>query len=365
MKILAFESSCDETSAAVVERTDDGFVVKSNIIASQVDTHRLYGGVVPEIASRAHIEAISSITYEALEVAGVSLSDIDLVAVTANPGLIGALLVGVNFAKALAVANGIPLVAVDHIKGHISSAYLLEGDIPKPPFIALAASGGHTGIYKMHTYTDISLIGTTRDDAIGESFDKIGRMIGIEYPAGRGFDELSREGFVEAVGDVDDIYKKYRKSEAYKLFVLPSPALRDGSLDFSFSGLKTAAINLLHRYEQKGEALPRALFAARYTYEAIEAVASKIDAALSENPGCDLVVAGGVAANSHLRKRLGEVAAKRGVKIFIPPVSLCGDNAAMIAASGYYEYLMGNFADSSLNASALDSVVAEPIAREA
>ena len=357
MKILAFESSCDETSASVVERTEEGFLVKSNIIASQVDTHRLYGGVVPEIASRAHIEAISSITYEALDVAGVTLSDIDLVAVTANPGLIGALLVGVNFAKALAVSNGIPLVAVDHIKGHIASAYLLEGDIPKPPFIALAASGGHTGIYKMETYTDISLIGTTRDDAIGESFDKIGRMIGIPYPAGRGFDELSREGFIMAVGEGKDIYKRYRKSDAYRDMVLPSPALRDGSLDFSFSGLKTAAINLLHRYEQKGEEIPKALFAARYTYEAVEAVAMKIDMALKENPGCDFVMAGGVAANSHLRARLGEVAEKNGVKIFIPPVSLCGDNAAMIAASGYYEYLKNNFADSSLNANAMDSVV--------
>ena len=357
MKILAFESSCDETSAAVVEVTEGGFLVKSNIIASQVDTHRLYGGVVPEIASRAHIEAISSITYEALDRAGVTLSEIGLVAVTANPGLIGALLVGVNFAKALAVSNSIPLVAVDHIKGHIASSYLLETDVPKPPFVALAASGGHTGIYKMETYTDISLLGTTRDDAIGESFDKIGRMIGIEYPAGRGFDELSTEGFIEAVGEGENIYKRYRKSEAYKEFMLPSPALRDGSLDFSFSGLKTAAINLLHRYEQKGEQLPRARFAARYTYEAVEAVALKIDAALSQNPGCDFVMAGGVAANSHLRKRLTEVAEKHGVKIFIPPVSLCGDNAAMIAAAGYYEYKMGNFADASLNASAMDSVV--------
>lgn len=357
MKILAFESSCDETSAAVVEVVEGRFYIKSNIIASQVDTHRLYGGVVPEIASRAHIEAISSITYEALESAGVKLSEIELVAVTANPGLIGALLVGVNFAKALAVSNSIPLVAVDHIKGHIASSYLLEGDAPKPPFVALAASGGHTGIYKMESYTDISLLGTTRDDAIGESFDKIGRMIGIEYPAGRGFDELSKEGFLEAVGEGENIYKRYRKSEAYKEFTLPSPALRDGSLDFSFSGLKTAAINLLHRYEQRGEELPRARFAAKYTYEAVMAVAMKIDAALSENPGCDFVMAGGVAANSHLRAVLSEVAKKRGVKIFIPPASLCGDNAAMIAAAGYYEYLKGNFADSSLNASAMDSVV--------
>lgn len=359
MKILAFESSCDETSAAVVERDGDRFLIKSNIIASQVDVHRLYGGVVPEIASRAHIEAISSITYEALESSGVTLSEIDLVAVTANPGLIGALLVGVNFAKALAVSNNIPLVAVDHIKGHIASAYLCDGETPKPPFVALAASGGHTAIYKMETYTDISMLGTTLDDAIGESFDKIGRMIGIPYPAGRGFDELSREGFIEATGDSESFYSKYKKSDAYKdrEMALPSPALRDGTLNFSFSGLKTAAINLLHRYEQRGLELPRALFAARYTYEAVEAVALKIDAALKANPGCDFVMAGGVAANSHLRKRLAEVARANGVKIFIPPISLCGDNGAMIAASGYFEYLKNNFADSSLNASALDSVV--------
>ena len=359
MNILAFESSCDETSASVVCREGERFVIKSNIIASQVDIHRLYGGVVPEIASRAHIESISNITYEALETAGVTLSDIDLVAVTANPGLIGALLVGVNFAKALAVSNNIPLVAVDHIKGHIASAYLAKGDVPKPPFVALAASGGHTAIYKMETYTDISLLGSTLDDAIGESFDKIGRMIGIPYPAGRGFDELSREGFILATGDSENFYAKYKKSAAYKNaeMKLPSPALKDGSLDFSFSGLKTAAINLLHRYEQRGEEPCRALFAARYTFEAIEAVGEKIGMALDANPGCDLVIAGGVAANSHLRRKLTEVAESRGVRIFIPPLSLCGDNAAMIAASGYYEYLQNNFADSSLNASALDSVV--------
>lgn len=359
MYILAFESSCDETSASVVLREGERFYIKSNIIASQVDTHRLYGGVVPEIASRAHIEAISSITYEALESAGVTLKDIDLVAVTSNPGLIGALLVGVNFAKALAVSNGIPLVAVDHIKGHIASAFLLDGELPKPPFVALAASGGHTAIYRMNSYTDISLLGTTRDDAIGESFDKIGRMIGIPYPAGKGFDALSEKGFIKATGDGEKFYEKYKKSEAYKdkEMLLPSPALKDGSLDFSFSGLKTAAINLLHRFDQAGREIDKELFAARYTYEAVEAVAAKIALALEQNPGCDLVIAGGVAANSHLRKRLSRVAAERGVKIFIPPFSLCGDNGAMIAASGYYEYEKGNFADSSLNASAYDSVV--------
>lgn len=360
MKILGFESSCDETSASVIERTDDGrFTVLSNIVASQIETHRLYGGVVPEIASRAHIEAISKITYEALEVAKCKIEDIELVAVTANPGLIGALLVGVNFAKALAISRGIPLVAVDHIKGHVAAAYIDSGErVPTPPFLAFAASGGHTAIYLVKSYTDFELVGTTRDDAIGESFDKIGRMIGIPYPAGRGFDELSREGFIEAVGDKDDFYKKYKKSPSYKnpALTLPSPALSDGTLDFSFSGLKTAAINLLHRFEQRGDTLPRAEFAARFTYEAVEAVAKKLDAAIDRYGALDLVVAGGVAANSHLRSRLHTLAKARGINLYIPTPALCGDNAAMIAVAGYFEYERGNFADSSLNASALDSI---------
>ena len=360
MNVLAFESSCDETSASVVRREDNGsFTVLSNIVASQIDTHRLYGGVVPEIASRAHVEAISRITYEALDVAGITVKDADLIAVTANPGLIGALLVGVNFAKALASANGKPLVAVDHIKGHVAACYLSGECVPKPPFLALAVSGGHTAIYKVSSHTDYSLIGTTRDDAIGEAFDKIGRIIGIPYPAGRGFDELSREGFISATGTDTDFYKAYSKTVARrdKRFTLPSPALNDGSLDFSFSGLKTAAINLLHKYEQSGEELDKAQFAAAYTYEVTEAVAKKIDEALTKEGKLDLAVAGGVAANSHLRRRLGEVAKKAGVTLHIPPFSLCADNAAMIAAQGYYEWERGNLADSSLNASALDSIL--------
>ena len=363
MNILAFESSCDETSAAVVRREENGrFSVLSDIVASQIETHRLYGGVVPEIASRAHTEAISGITYEALKTAGVSLSGIDLVAVTSNPGLIGALLVGVNFAKALAAANGIPLVAVDHIKGHISAAYLAcEGreNIARPPFIALAASGGHTAIYRVRDYDSYEMIGTTRDDAIGESFDKIGRLIGIPYPAGAGFDRLATEGFIEATGDPVSFYKSYRRSPAFRdpEMQLPSPALGSDTLDFSFSGLKTAAINLLHRFEQKEFPLPRALFAARYTYEAVEGVAKKLSLALDKNPGMSLVIAGGVAANTHLRRRLAEVAAAHHTDLFVPPVALCGDNAAMIAAAGYYTFLAEGASDSSLNASALDSIV--------
>ena len=359
MNILAFESSCDETSAAVVTRENDKFTIKSNIIASQVETHKLYGGVVPEIASRAHIEAISSITYEALKVAGVSMDDIDAVAVTANPGLIGALLVGVNFAKALAISNNKPLVSVDHIKGHIATCYLdAEGNVPTPPFLALTVSGGHTGIYLVEDYGTIKLVGSTRDDAIGESFDKIGRIIGIPYPAGKGFDALSKEGFIEAVGECDDYLAKYKKSEVYKsgAFTLPSPAVKDDSFDFSFSGLKTAAINLLHRYDQLGEELPKAQFAARYTFEAVEAVAKKLGMAIDKYGVQEIALCGGVAANSHLRNRLSVLATQKKIRFYTPPVSLCGDNAAMIGAQGYYEFIKGHFADSSLNASAADSI---------
>lgn len=400
MNILAFESSCDETAAAVVCRGADGsFTIKSNIIASQAKTHALYGGVVPEIAGRAHIEAIYGVAEAALTEAGCTPSDIDLVAVANHPGLIGALLVGVNFAKAFAVSNGIPLVAVNHVYGHIAATYLAPADnaaescaksgadgstgkgtessadgsagkgtessaetskesyVPRPPFIALACSGGHTAIYLVNDYTDIHEIGGTRDDAIGESFDKIGRMIGIPYPAGAGFDALAKEGFIKVTGDSVSFYKKFKSSPFYKsrVMALPSPALADGSLDFSFSGLKTAAINLLHRYEQRGEELPRAEFAAAYTYEAVEAVAKKLTEALARYPGCDLVCAGGVAANSHLRARLAEVARRRGVKLCLPPLFLCGDNAAMIAAQGYYEYESGHVSGAELNASALDT----------
>ncbi|MBR2930093.1 MAG: tRNA (adenosine(37)-N6)-threonylcarbamoyltransferase complex transferase subunit TsaD [Clostridia bacterium] len=358
MLILAFESSCDETSAAVVECGAERFITKSNIIASQVETHRLYGGVVPEIASRAHIEAISSITYEALSEAGVTMADIDAVAVTKNPGLIGALLVGVNFAKALAAAYKKPLIPVDHIKGHIAATYLDREKMPKPPFIALAASGGHTAIYEVKSYNDVHTIGTTRDDAIGESFDKIGRIIGIPYPAGAGFDRLAKEGFLETVGTEAGYFDKYKRSADYKdaALALPSPAVKDDSLDFSFSGLKTAAINLIHRYEQRGDELPKARFAARYTYEAVEAVAKKLGMALDAHPGYDLIISGGVAANSHLRCRLGEIAERRARQIYLPPLSLCGDNAAMIAAAAYFEFLDGNLADPSLNASAMDAL---------
>ena len=357
MNILAFESSCDETSAAVVCHLDGEFIVKSNIVLSQIDIHRIYGGVVPEIASRAHIEAISGITYEALSVAGLTLENIDLIAVTASPGLIGALLVGVNFAKSLAFANDIPLVAVDHIKGHIAACYL-EKKRPEPPYLALTASGGHTSIYFVSGYNDIKTVGSTRDDAIGESFDKIGRIIGIPYPAGRGFDELATRGFIKATGREEDFYAHFRRSAAYKdpTLTLPSPALRDGSFDFSFSGLKTAAINLIHRFEQRGEELDRELFAARYTYEATEAVAIQMKEAIKRFCPTAIAISGGVAANSHLRRRLEGIARECGIEIYMPALSLCGDNAAMIGAAGYFEYIDGNISDTSLNASAEDTI---------
>jgi N6-L-threonylcarbamoyladenine synthase len=356
MLILGFESSCDETAAAVVEYTSGTLSVRSDIVASQVDIHRLYGGVVPEIAGRAHIEAISRITYEALETAGVKLSDITVVAVTSHPGLIGALLVAVNFAKALASANHLPLVEVDHMRAHIATAYLAGEGAPKPPFLAAALSGGHTSIYEVRDYTDFRLIGATRDDAIGEAFDKIGRVIGIPYPAGAGFDKLAREGFERATGKTESFWQSYPKTPAYRDpdMRLPSPAIAGENLDFSFSGLKTAAINVLHHYEQLGTAPDRPLFAARYTYEAVEAVGEKLDRALAAHPGWDLVVSGGVAANSHLRARLRDICGAHGVRLFVPAPKLCGDNGAMVAAQGCYEYLSGARATSALNARATD-----------
>ena len=334
MYILGLESSCDETSAAVVEMSEEGRYIRSNIVASQIDVHRLYGGVVPEIASRAHIEAISNITYEALEKAGITLSDVGAIGVTAFPGLIGALLVGVNFAKSLAYANGIPLVAVNHIHGHVSAALLGDPELA-PPFLALVVSGGHTSIYKVDSYTDYEEIGSTRDDAVGESFDKVARVIGMPYPGGAALDKLAYEGDSRSI-------------------TLPSPAIVGDNLDFSFSGLKTAALNYINQMKQKNEEVNRADLAASYTRAVTRAVAKKISSALDVTSMKTLVMAGGVAANSHLRKAVGDVCTSKKVRFVCPPISLCGDNAAMIAAAVYYEFLKGNFADTSLNASATE-----------
>ncbi len=332
MLILAIESSCDETSAAVCSFDGDIREIRSNIIASQIETHKLYGGVVPEIASRAHCDAISGITYEALETAGVTLADIDAIAVTSNPGLIGALLVGVNFAKALAFANNKPLVPVNHIKGHVAANYFVHESL-KPPFLALVASGGHTSLIRVNSYTDFETIGRTRDDAIGEAFDKVGRVMGLPYPGGAEMDRLA------SIGD----------SAAVKF---PSAAVVGDNLDFSFSGLKTAVINHLHNLEQKGEDYSREDIAASFTKAVTSSVVKKLGMACDVTGLRDIVIAGGVAANSHLRQSLEEFCTKRRLNLYLPPRSLCGDNAAMIAAQGYYEYLEGVRGDTSLNARA-------------
>ena len=334
MYILGLESSCDETSAAVVRMEDGKREILSNIVASQIETHRLYGGVVPEIASRAHIEAVSGITYRALEEAGVSLSQIGCVAVTSHPGLIGALLVGVNFAKSLAFAHGIPLVAVNHVKAHVAAAYLEHPSL-EPPFTALVVSGGHTSIYEVRSYTDFCEIGATRDDAAGEAFDKIGRVIGMPYPGGAAMDKLAYEGDPKAIK-------------------LPSPALAGETLDFSFSGLKTAALNYINSERQKGIEPNGADLTASYTAVIVDAIVKKVGAALGQTGARSLVLAGGVAANSHIRRALEGLCAKRGVTFCKPSLGLCSDNAAMVAAAGYFEYLEGNFASTSLNASASD-----------
>ncbi len=334
MYILGIESSCDETSAAVVSMDGEKSEILSNIVASQIETHRLYGGVVPEIASRAHIEAISRITYEALDTAGLTISDIGCIAVTTHPGLIGALLVGVNFAKSLAFAQGIPLVSVNHVKAHVAAAYL-EYDELRPPFTALVVSGGHTSIYSVDDHVTFTEIGATRDDAAGEAFDKIGRVIGMPYPAGAAMDKLAYEGDAGA-------------------FKLPSPALVGDTLDFSFSGLKTAALNIINSERQKGGEPDHADLTASYTRVIVDAIVKKVSLAIDKTGTKRLVLAGGVAANSHIRGALDELCKKKGVEFCKPSLSLCSDNAAMVAAAGYFEYVAGNFADTALNASALD-----------
>ena len=336
MYILGMESSCDETSAAVVEMSDNTRVIRSNIVASQIETHRLYGGVVPEIASRAHIEAISRITYEALDTAGIGVKDLGAIAVTSHPGLIGALLVGVNFAKSMAYSRGIPLVAVNHIHGHVAAAYLSQKDL-KPPFLALVVSGGHTSFYQVDDYTNFREIGGTRDDAAGEAFDKIGRVIGLPYPGGAALDKLAYEGDPTAIK-------------------LPSPALMGDTLDFSFSGIKTATLNYLNGMTQRGEEINRANVAASYTQGIVGAIVKKTEQAIKQTQTKTLVLAGGVAANSHLRAALERLCADCGVWLAMPDRSLCGDNGAMIAAAGYFEFQKGNFAGTDLNASACDDL---------
>lgn len=329
MNILALESSCDETAAAVVR---DGREVLSSIIASQADEHRLYGGVVPEIASRRHAEAISVVTRQALEEASLTLADIDAVAVTYAPGLIGALLVGVNFAKGLAQAAGLPLVPVHHLRSHIAANYLAHPDL-KPPFLCLVVSGGHTHIVRVEDYTAFTVLGRTRDDAAGECFDKAARAMGMPYPGGVHLDRAAQRGDPKA-------------------FALPRPQVDGSPFDFSFSGLKTAVINRLHKAEQRGETLSTDDLCASFQATVCDILCSHTLAAAEQTGDRVIALAGGVSANSGLRSQMERDCAARGIKLYVPPLPLCGDNAAMVGSQGYYEFLAGHTASTDLNACA-------------
>lgn len=327
MYILGIESSCDETAAAVVE---DGRKILSNIVATQIAEHRLYGGVVPEIASRRHSENIYAVVDEAVKKSGLTLNDIDAVAVTYAPGLIGALLVGTSFAKGLALAAKKPLVPVHHIAGHIAANYLSHEDL-KPPYLCLVASGGHSHIVEILDYTKFKVIGRTRDDAAGECFDKVGRVIGFPYPAGKFIDDASKNG----------------NPNAYKL---PKPVVNGSVYDFSFSGLKTAVINMAHHAEQVGESINRDDMAASFQKTVAEILTEKTILAAKDTGYKTVALAGGVSANSGVRELLQKECDKNGFKLYMPPLFLCGDNAAMIACQGYYDFLAGKRADASLNA---------------
>ena len=327
MKILAVESSCDETAVAIVE---DGRTVLTDCIASQVALHREYGGVVPEIASRKHIEAIYGLADQALENAGLSRTDIDAVAVTYAPGLIGAVLVGVNFAKAAALALDVPLIPVHHIRGHIAANYLAYPDL-KPPFLCLVVSGGHSLIVDLEDYTKFNILGGTRDDAAGECFDKVARLLGMPYPGGAALDKAAQTG--------DD--RKYP---------MPHTKLSGNPLDMSFSGLKTAAINLIHNAQQKGEELDVPSLCASFSLAVSEMLVPRTVEALKQTGRKKLAIAGGVAANSRIRADFQREVEKLGVELYMPPLKLCGDNGAMIGAQAYYEYLAGNTAGQDLHA---------------
>ena len=327
MLILAFESSCDETAVSVVR---DGRQVLSDAILSQADMHAIYGGVVPEIASRKHVEAIAGLTDRALADAGVTKADIDAVAVTYGPGLIGALLVAVNFAKSVAYALGRPLIPVHHLRGHIAANYIAFPAL-EPPFLALCISGGNSMMVDVRGYTDMSIVGATRDDAAGECFDKIARVLGLPYPGGKPMQDLAEGG--------DD--RKYP---------LPRAKVAGNDLDMSFSGLKTAAVNLIHNAQQKGEELDRSGLAASVTAAISEELVPRAVEAAVRFGHHTVVAAGGVAANKRIRADLERACREKGIALYLPPLSLCGDNGAMIGSQAYYEYLAGNTADMSLNA---------------
>lgn len=327
MRILAIESSCDETAAAVVE---DGRVILSNVIASQVEEHKLYGGVVPEIASRRHAEAVSAVSRKALSDAGVPLSGIDAVAVTCAPGLIGALLVGVNYAKSLAYAAGLPLIPVHHLRGHIAANYLSHPAL-EPPFLCLVVSGGHTHLVEVRDYTTICVLGKTRDDAAGEALDKAARAMGLPYPGGLHLDRMAASG----------------NSQAFRF---PVPHVDGAPLDFSFSGLKTSVLNQLHNAAQKGETLSLPDLGASFLSSVVNILCDHTKRAAETFGHKTIVLAGGVSANRVLRREMQSLCRKQGWALYLPEPALCGDNAAMIGAQAFYEAQAGVRADLSLNA---------------
>ena len=326
MKILAIESSCDETAAAVCE----GRRVLSNVVATQVAEHRLYGGVVPDIASRRHCEAISGVTGKALSDASCTLDDIDAVAATYAPGLIGALLVGVNFAKGLALAAGKPLIPVHHLRSHIAANYITAPEL-EPPFLCLVVSGGHSHVVEVRDYTDYRIIGRTHDDAAGECFDKAARVLGMPYPGGIELDRAAESG----------------NADAYRL---PFPKIEGAKYDFSFSGLKTAVVNTLHNAAQKGEQVNVADMSAALRRRVCDMLITSTVSAATDLGYSKIAVAGGVSANSELRRRMKDECARRGCELHFPELKYCGDNAAMVGVQAYYEYLAGNIADEGLNA---------------
>ena len=326
MKILAIESSCDETAAAVVE---DGRCVLSNIVATQIAEHRLYGGVVPEIASRRHCEAIVGVTEEALNQAGLALAEVDAVAVTYAPGLIGALLVGVNFAKGLALSAGKPLIPVHHLRGHIAANYLAYPEL-EPPFLCLVISGGHSHIVEVKSYTDFSVIGRTRDDAAGDASDKAARALGYPYPGGIEIDRAAQKGKPS--------------------YTLPRPSVEDHPYDMSFSGLKTAVLNLLNQSKQKGVEVNKEDLCASFQLAVCDILSDRLTLAQEASGYRKIVLAGGVSANSGVRARIASECEKRGFTLYMPPLCYCGDNAAMIGSQAFYEYQAGHVAGLDLNA---------------
>lgn len=327
MIIMSVESTCDETAVALVR---DGREVLTDQIFSQADLHAIYGGVVPEIASRGHVEVIYQLADRAIAAAGIEKKDIDAVAVSFAPGLIGAVLVGVNFAKSVASALGVPLIPVHHVRAHMAANYLAYPEL-EPPFVCLAISGGNTIIVDVRSYTDMRIVGATRDDAAGECFDKTARVLGLGYPGGKPVDELSRGG--------DD--SKYS---------LPISHIDGHPYDMSFSGLKTAVINLVHNAEQKGLELDKPSLCASFAKAVSDSLVPRTIAAAKELGYKRLVVAGGVAANSRIRADFEAAVKKAGLELFVPPLRLCGDNGAMVGAQGYYEFMAGNVAESDLNA---------------